>query len=150
MDDATRLAWMSLKLRLGLDSEDETYRVVYAFSSFDPQVIALRTRSILDFAGSLSPHVDVPEKHLLKGAVSQIVWAPATREVEGFSGKFHVRSGNKAPQDAYAAVPYRDHWFWVEDTDLHSKNNIQSLLFLLQVTESNRQFDTRFIIKVNN
>jgi hypothetical protein len=26
-----------------------------------------------------------------------------------------VRSGDPPPADAYAAVPYRGHWFWIDD-----------------------------------
>ena len=29
-----------------------------------------------------------------------------------------IRSGTVQPWDAYAAIRYRDHWFWIDDRDL--------------------------------
>ena len=58
-------------------------------------------------------------------------------------------SGDDAPDDAYASVPYLDQWFWIDDTDIRSKANLQNLLFLANITESGRSSDTQFVIPVN-
>ena len=46
--------------------------------------------------------------------------------------------GGLAPPDAYVAVPYRDHWFWIDDRDLASKRMFSFLLFMFSLAESGR------------
>jgi hypothetical protein len=146
MDEDTLASWQALKIKLGLDSENETYHVIYAINSYDPRIIALRTRSVLEYASSLSIYVDVPESHLNARAVKSIKWQEAGTESPPL---FRVRSGENPPGDAYAKVRYRDYWYWIDDTDPQSKNSLQNLLFLLHVTESDRTYDTQFVIPIN-
>ena len=47
-----------------------------------------------------------------------------------------MRNGEAAPADAYAAVRYRDRWFWIDDRDHQSKAMFTSVLFLLSLTET--------------
>jgi hypothetical protein len=45
-----------------------------------------------------------------------------------------VRNGKK-PDDAFVAVPYRDHYFWFDDRDIHSKGMFFFLMILFSLTE---------------
>jgi hypothetical protein len=48
----------------------------------------------------------------------------------------HIRSGAERPADAYAAVRYRDYWFWIDDRDVRSKRVFTFLLMFSSIAES--------------
>jgi hypothetical protein len=48
-----------------------------------------------------------------------------------------IRSGDGPPQDSFAAVEYRGHWYWIAEDDFDSKvgfNVVQILLNLAETT----------------
>jgi hypothetical protein len=47
-----------------------------------------------------------------------------------------IQSASERPADAFVAVRYRDHWFWVEDRDYPSKVVFSFLLILFSLTET--------------
>jgi hypothetical protein len=48
----------------------------------------------------------------------------------------HIRSGDQRPADAFAAVRYSGHWFWVDDSDLNSKRMFMFLMMFSSLSES--------------
>ena len=48
----------------------------------------------------------------------------------------HIRSGAEAPADAYAAVTYKGHWYWIDDTDIASKRIFTFLMILFSLAET--------------
>jgi hypothetical protein len=32
-----------------------------------------------------------------------------------------ITSSSKKPDDSFVAVPYKDHWYWIDDKDVRSK-----------------------------
>jgi hypothetical protein len=42
----------------------------------------------------------------------------------------------RRPDDAFAAVPFRNHWFWIDDKDVSSKNIFSFLMFIFTLTET--------------
>ena len=47
-----------------------------------------------------------------------------------------IHSGVEAPTDAYTAVPYKSHWYWIEDTDIASKRTFTFLMILFSLAET--------------
>ncbi len=47
-----------------------------------------------------------------------------------------VLSGEGAPADAYVAVRYRNHWFWIDDRDLASKRAFSFLKIFSSIAET--------------
>jgi hypothetical protein len=47
-----------------------------------------------------------------------------------------IHSGSTAPANTYAAVPYKDYWYWIEDTDITSKRTFTFLMILFSVAET--------------
>ena len=47
---------------------------------------------------------------------------------EGTDVPFRVQSGTSKPSDAYSAVRYLDHWFWIDDADQRSKDAFGTLV----------------------
>ena len=46
-----------------------------------------------------------------------------------------VQSGREEPEDAFVSVSYRDHWFWINDTDYRSKRMFSFLMYLFRLAE---------------
>jgi hypothetical protein len=47
-----------------------------------------------------------------------------------------IHSSPTKPHDSFIAVPYRDHWYWIDDHDLRSKTLFSFLMFVFSLTET--------------
>lgn len=47
-----------------------------------------------------------------------------------------IQSGREKPVNAFAAVRYREHWFWVENGDLQTKRALTIVMFIFALAES--------------
>jgi hypothetical protein len=47
-----------------------------------------------------------------------------------------IQSGPDRPEHAFVTIPYRDHWFWVDDRDFPSKQVFSYLLILMSLTDN--------------
>ena len=47
-----------------------------------------------------------------------------------------IHSGQEKPADAYAAVQYRDHWFWVDDGDWKTKRALTAVMFFFTLADT--------------
>ena len=119
---------------LGLRKDLKEIKVVFGSAPRDDEEIAMVTRSMLEMMVDLSAAIDVPPSDIEEGRT------PGTRVFEtdgpgGYHPMIHVLSGAQHPGDAFVAVPYRGHWFWVEDRDYPSKMMFSYLLILTSLTD---------------
>jgi hypothetical protein len=47
-----------------------------------------------------------------------------------------VQSSSERPADAFATVPYRNLWFWIDDRDLNSKRMFMFLTVFSALAET--------------
>ncbi len=115
---------------LRLDPEAEEFNLKFGPISANDKEIAILTRSMLEVLIAISLDIDVPREHLeMNRAV------PAPPDI-GLEPLIRIRSGEKKPEDAFVTIPYKNHWFWIEDTDLDSKRLFTFLIFLFNLTET--------------
>jgi hypothetical protein len=118
---------------LGLKEEGGEFRVVYGSMPASDEEIALLTRSIIEILSDISSTIEVPAEHVTEKRV------PPTMEPEGegIKGKMiRILWSKEQPGDAFAAVPYRDSWFWIDDRDYQSKKLFSFLMFVMTLTET--------------
>jgi hypothetical protein len=47
-----------------------------------------------------------------------------------------ILSGTEKPADAFAAVHYRGHWFWIADGDWKTKRALTAVMFFFTLAET--------------
>jgi hypothetical protein len=122
-----------VKDALGVEPKIDELRLVSGAVRRRPDEIALLTRSMQELIGELATGVDVPEQDLLEGRAS-----PRPVAADGGAPPLlvHIRSSVEPPADAYAAVRYRERWFWVDDRDLRSKRVFMFLMMFSSLAET--------------
>ena len=135
LDELTEKNSQRIAQLLGLNLHVNEFRLVYGSTASDDQEIAMLTRSMIDIIAELSQFVQVPEQHVRENRASPgiIDKAPSFEEVRS---RVFIKSASQQPDDPFLAVKYRDHWFYIEDTDFRSKRMFSFLLLLLSLAES--------------
>jgi len=118
---------------LALREGQEQYLVVYGSAARGDEEIALLTRSMLEILADISASVDVPPEHIAEARVGVTMESSG----EGFRPPLiRIACSREKPEDAYAAVPYQDRWFWISDRDYPSKKIFSFLMFVMTLTET--------------
>ncbi|MEA3292036.1 MAG: hypothetical protein U9Q71_07030 [Pseudomonadota bacterium] len=92
--------------------------------------IAIQSRSMLEILIELAADVDVPEAHLADGRAAVVA---DQREDDRL---LRIRSQSEPPEDAFVAVPYANHWFWIDNKDLRSKRALTFMMILFSLAET--------------
>lgn len=114
---------------LGLDRSAPEFRLVYGAVASNDREIAVTSRSLIRVLGMLASHADLPPQHVAEGRATP--GAP-----EGGHHGVHFYSGKEAPKEAFVAVRYRDHWFWIDDRDLLTKRAFTLIMILFTMADS--------------
>ena len=133
--DAEREGIGRLKRLLGLDAQASEFAVVFGAEARNGAEIAVITRGLTQIMTEYADDIDVPQADVEEGRVVPTSTA-STDSHPALSRLIRVRNGMTRPGDAHVAVPYRQHWYWVDDTDLFSKSSLQFLMVLFSLTES--------------
>lgn len=118
---------------LGLREDATELEIVYGRFPRGGAEIAMITRSMLEIMLELGFSVELPEAHARDGRTLAGRGQPGAA-VSG--GLVRIRSGTEAPADAYAAVSYRGHWFWIDGNDIASKSTFTFMLILFSLAET--------------
>jgi hypothetical protein len=117
---------------LGLNLNAKEINVVYGAFAADNQEIAMLTRSMLQIMIELASYIDVPAKDIEEGRVATL----SNNNATDMPPLIRIHSGVSRPEDALVAVPYRDNYFWINDTDVASKRMFSFLMMLFSLTET--------------
>ena len=121
---------------LGLPEGISEFRVVSNYTADrSPEDIVLAGRSVLGVLYYLSQAVEVPEEDEQAGRVT-VTRTPSGERFdwrEAIGGLLQIQTADEEPTNAYVRVHYRDHWFFIEDSDLESKSTFSLLLLIFSV-----------------
>ncbi len=121
---------------LGLDPAHREIRLSFGSLRTGGSEITLLTRSIMEILIELSSGVEVPAQHLTEGRARPLTGMPAEQGAQNAYPVARVLSGDSQPGDAYVAVRYRNHWFWIDDRDLASKRAFLFLKIFSSIAET--------------
>ncbi len=123
-----------LRRLLQLDPEAREFQLVYGQLPSDNRELAVLTRSVLHMIIALAAHAEVPDEDVAEGRAAP-GWEAAGPGVES-RGSFQIHCSKGKPEDAFVSVPYRDHWFWIDDRDIASKRQFALVLFLCTLADT--------------
>ncbi|MCE5232536.1 MAG: hypothetical protein ABFC67_10140 [Mizugakiibacter sp.] len=109
------------------------YVLSYSPVRGSPGVLAVASRSMLQILNAFASYVEIPEAHLKDHSATPAIQSPGN---EGQLDAMRIHSGTQKPARAYAAVRYREHWFWIDDDDLRTKRAMSSIVFCFTLAET--------------
>ena len=130
-----REARMEINRLLGLDPEGQEIVVTYGLIPQNDREIAMLTRSTLQIMIDWAKMVEVPPQHVTEGLTVPNLPPPVGDEAK-LGQLIHVKSGPDKPENAFTAVKYEDHWFWIGKQDFRSKRTFAFLMILMSLTET--------------
>ena len=95
--------------------------------------LAVGSRSMVQIMAAMASYADVPESDLKEGRATPSV---QTTDSAGNRDPVEIKCGKEKPADAFAAVHYRNHWFWVDDRDWRTKRALTAVMFLFTMAET--------------
>jgi len=126
MDEVARL--------LGLEPGVRDIHVTYGLLPRGDREISLLTRSLLQIIIEIAHLVEVPEQDVTEGRT--IGRDPGDGGGLDVTPLLRIHQGEDQPADAFCAVKYRDHWFWIDDRDFVSKRSFAFLMILFSLMET--------------
>jgi hypothetical protein len=119
---------------LGLDASAPEYTVVQGSFPTNNREIAITTRSMLQVLTDLASYIEVPERDVIEGRV----YAPprTAEQLRDYPPILRIRSSKDQPTEAFSAVEYRGHWFWLDDRDVQSKTTFNFIMLMFSLTET--------------
>ena len=93
------------------------------------------SRSMLEILQELASFIEVPEIHVTEQRAAPML-VDDTDLASGVPPLIRIQSRSEEPADAFVAVQYRGHWFWIDDRDFDSKKMFSFLMFLFTLAES--------------
>lgn len=116
---------------LGLTEDLNEYKIIFSPGRGKPDELAINSRSVMQMMAALATFVEIPPEDIAAGAAT-----PAPDTKLWAKPLLQVFSGPTAPRNAFVAVKYHDHWFWINDGDWRSKRTLSTVLFLFTLTDT--------------
>lgn len=123
-----------LRELLHLAPDGTEFRIALGATAMNENELALQTRSMLHIMATMAGQVEVPPQDVSEGRASPGYddTAPGADSMR----LVRIHSSKSKPSDAYAAVSYRNHWFWIDDRDLKSKRAFAFMMMLFTLAET--------------
>ena len=130
---AADLRFVAAILQINLQAPE--LQLTYSALATTRTEIALLTRSMLEIYAEIASTIEVPEGDVREGRAAPTPALPSTPHPRDLP-MVQVLSGDQQPDDAFVAVRYRKHWFWMDDRDLASKFAFSSLMLFASLAET--------------
>jgi len=118
---------------LKLAADQQKFVLAYSPMRGAENELAVNSRSMLQIMAAFASTIDVPEAHLKEHSA-----VPALENSASASrpGQVRIHCGKAKPASAFAAVCYRDHWFWIDDGDWQTKRALTAVMFFFTLAET--------------
>jgi len=97
------------------ESKDIVLPVYFAVKGRELDGIAMSTRSTFDLIEIIRAAIEIPQEHASAGLA---IYYPTM----GLAGKnIRIHASKDKPKRAAVAVKHRGYWFYIDETDMHTK-----------------------------
>jgi hypothetical protein len=131
VDQATLEDSRRIRELLGLEQGPEEFEVIFGLLPRSKRELAVISRSMMEIMLNLGAGVELPAEHV--GSGRALPGRPAAAQAAVL---VRIRSGSAAPSDAYAAVQFKNYWYWIDDTDIASKRTFTFLMLIFSLAET--------------
>ena len=121
-----------LKQLIGLGNRNR-FRITDRVTNLKNDEISIQTRSVMAMMEFMARGVEVPLEHLEDGWVIDYGLQSGDGEVAKALIPFRMRSSKNRPQNVFAAVRFRDHWYYIDQTDITSKRALSLIIVLFRL-----------------
>lgn len=118
---------------LKLSPEPMKFSLTYSPVRGADNELAVHSRSMLQIMGAFASYIEVPEAHVQDHSARPVPQSPGAEDQQT---KVRIHSGKDKPSNAFAAVRYRDHWFWIDEGDWQTKRALTAVMFFFTLAES--------------
>src|SRR5208283_5400519 len=123
-----------LRRLLRLDPDAEELNVVFGGNSVSNKEIAVITRSMMQQMATMASQVEVPPEDVSQGRAIP-GWDAGAGNTNAVR-LIQIKCSKSEPTDAFVAVDYRHHWFWIDDRDLKSKRVFSFIMMLFTLADT--------------
>lgn len=116
---------------LHMSPDAQNFTLVYSPIAGGENELAVNSRSMLQILQAFASYVDVPPADLASRAAP-----PMSTDRPEAKRPVTIRSGPDKPPSAFAAVPYRGHWFWVDDADWQTKRALSAVIVFFTLADT--------------
>jgi hypothetical protein len=119
---------------LGLAPDAKEVKLVFGSGPANDHELAVTTRSMIHIMANMAAQADVPPEDQAAGRVNP-AWDAGANGADR-PRLIHIYCSDTEPKDAFAEVHYRNHWFWISDTDLKSKHMFSLIMLLFTLGDN--------------
>lgn len=128
--DAVKKDQEFVRTTLDLDPEENDFQIVFGLPKNNKE-IAIQTRSLIEMLLELGNSIEVPISHLEEGRARYV---PFHEDEAHYL--IHIQSGPDQPSSAFVKTYFDDHWFWIDKSDIFSKQSLTFMMFLSSIAET--------------
>jgi hypothetical protein len=112
-----------------------SFSLVYSPVRGATNELTVGSRSMLQVMAAFASYADVPGEDLKEQRALPVLLS--TNSAPG-GDPVNIRCSPAKPaaEDAFVAVHYRNHWFWIDDRDWRSKRALTAIMFLFTMSEN--------------
>jgi hypothetical protein len=118
---------------LRLPDGQQSFKLVYSPVAGGEGELGVGSRSMLQIMAAMASYTDVPATDVKEGRALPF---PASASGAAGSDPVKIKCSPDKPADAFAAVHYRNQWFWVDDRDWKTKRAFTAIMFLFTMAEN--------------
>lgn len=126
--DSVRMAITKFKDLLQLDPDINVFDIEYGVVVERKNQIVVQTHSILEMMANISWYIEVPGEHVSEGR-TLATFRPDDPDL------IHILVAKDRPENAFLSINYRDHWYYIDDRDVKSKNTFAVMQILMSMAK---------------
>ena len=111
---------------LGLNPELNVFGIEYGVIVEQDDQVMVQTHSIMEMLANISWYIEVPESHIAEGRTLS-TFRPDAPDL------IRILVSEEKPETAFLSIKYRDHFYYIDDRDVKSKNTFAVMQILMSM-----------------